>query len=181
MADLNVLPLKTKIIFEGPPAREFAELSGFVPVFFVDSSAADNRFDAAWARVTDPDAVECGKLFGGLRYDPGRFAPPYPGMRVAKVGAVTGVTYGRVTAVQVSDFPVEYSTAQGTRVARFDEVTRMVHRTLGRPFSLLGDSGALIVEEETGHPLGLLFSGDGYHSNACNLARLCEQVKMVPV
>ena len=39
---------------------------------------------------------------------------------------------------------------------------------VGRPFSMPGDSGSLIVDAETKRPVGLLFAGDGDGSTFAN-------------
>ncbi len=187
LCELNQLPPATKIVQPGPspssptsPADIFAELTGFVPVRFIEDGPQDNRFDAAWARVTQPEAIEIGHLFPEVPYDPSNFATPEENLDVVKVGAESGLTRGKIVSVHVNGIQVEFGSPQGTRQAVFDDTFQVVSPGDGDPFSKPGDSGALILEQATGHPVGLLFSGDGYHTTACDFGALCQILKMVP-
>lgn len=73
---------------------------------------------------------------------------------VAKVGRTTGLTQGRVTAIEVDDVVVDF--AMG--LVRFDGQIE-ISGANGRPFSAGGDSGSLIVDTDSSRALGLLFAG----------------------
>jgi hypothetical protein len=85
---------------------------------------------------------------GGLR------TPPVDvGDVVAKVGRTTGVTHGRVTAIELDNVTVGYDNGNAT----FDGQIEIEGRgTL--PFSRGGDSGSLIVDQDN-LTLALLFAG----------------------
>ena len=75
------------------------------------------------------------------------------GARVAKLGRTTGLTRGRVTAFELDEVYVAYDT--GT--LRFDGCIEIEGAEDG-PFSDGGDSGSLIVDEDT-RAVALLFAG----------------------
>lgn len=61
----------------------------------------------------------------------------------------------------------------------FDDIVQ-IHSENGGPFSLPGDSGSIIVEEETGHPVALLFAGDGVTTDACPVWRVAQMLNVLP-
>jgi hypothetical protein len=190
LADTNRLPRGTPIVQPGPEqqpvtprADVFATLSGAIPIRFPASpdTPVVNRFDAAIARVTDMTLIQTGTMFGGVKYDPSSVVPPVPGMRVVKAGRTTGVTRGIITATNTDGVQVNYGSRQLPRIAVFDDTIEIVSQQPGTPFSLPGDSGSVILEEATGHPVALLFAGDGVHTTACELGRLCRRLRAWPV
>jgi hypothetical protein len=76
------------------------------------------------------------------------------GERVAKVGRTTGLTRGRISAIEVDGLKVGYD--MGDLV--FDNQIE-VEPVGTHPFSLGGDSGSLIVDSKN-HGIGLLFAGN---------------------
>lgn len=74
--------------------------------------------------------------------------------RVVKRGRTTGLTRGVVTAIEVDNVVVRFSTGN----LRFDNQIE-VAGTDGVVFSKGGDSGSLIIDEPTGDAVGLLFAG----------------------
>ncbi len=107
-------------------------------------SGKTNLVDAAIARplaadLVAPDILEIGRVAGT--------AEAVLGMRVKKSGRTTGLTRGRVTALDAS-VEVDY----GGKTARFRG--QVVSDILSRG----GDSGSLIVDESN-HGVGLLFAG----------------------
>ena len=190
LADVNRLPLGTKIVQPGPEvppfttseADVFAALHTIIPVQFpaADGEPVVNRFDAAIANVTDGNRVKVGEIFGGVPYQPGKVIPPRPGMRVVKAGRTTGVTHGTITATHVQGLQVNYGDSQGPRIAIYNDAISIAG-DLGQPFSQPGDSGSLIVEENTGSPVALLFAGDGRSTSACELGPLCHRLRAWPV
>ncbi|HEX8736017.1 MAG TPA: hypothetical protein VF721_11885 [Pyrinomonadaceae bacterium] len=191
LADVNRLPLGTLIVQPGPeippfltnPADAFAALHTFIPIQFpggAGSAPVFNRFDAAIANVTDGSLIQRGQMFGGVHYDPSRVLNPVPGMRVVKMGRTTGFTRGMIMATNLQGTQVNYGTPQFPRIAVFRNTIRIVGDG-GAPFSLPGDSGSVILEEETGHPVALLFAGDGVRTTACDLGSLCQQLGAFPI
>lgn len=129
-----------------------------------------NRVDAALAR---PDAgVEVdlsGAPTGTARLDGDE--------QVEKLGRTTGLTRGRVTAIEVDDVVVDFGAGVG--VLRFDgqvEVSGSAGGPDGTagPFSRGGDSGSLVRLADGGAAVGLLFAGseaggdDGFGLTFCN-------------
>ena len=201
LASVDRLPQGTRIVQPGPevppfhtdPQDAFATLHTTIPIQFPAGSTQPvfNRFDAAIANVTNGQIIQRGSMFGMLRvgqpnpnnlpmYDPGRVVSPEPDMRVMKIGRTTGFTRGRITATNVQGVEVNYGTPQFPRIAVFRGVTVIVGDG-GNPFSLPGDSGSVILEEATGHPVALLFAGDGVKTMACDLGGLCQQLGAWPV
>jgi hypothetical protein len=130
--------------------------------------------------VTDPNKVQRGEILG-IKYDPTTVLSPTQGMRVMKAGRTSGVTHGTITCADVSGIQVNYGLSEhNPRIAVFDDVLRIAGDN-GKPFSLEGDSGSIVVEENSGHPVALLFAEDDAQSNACNLGRLCQQLAAWPV
>ena len=201
LADVDRLPQGTPIVQPGPevppfltdPQNVFATLHTSIPIQFPSSSAQPvfNRFDAAIANVTNGQIIQLGSMFGMIKagqpnpnnaplYDPGRVVSPEPDMRVMKMGRTTGFTRGRITATNVQGVEVNYGTPQFPRIAVFRGVTVIVGDG-GNPFSLPGDSGSVVLEEATGHPVALLYAGDGVKTMACDLGVLCQQLGAWPV
>jgi len=101
-------------------------------------------------------------------------------MRVMKMGRTTGFTRGRIIATNIQGVQVNYGTPQFPRIAVFQDVLRILGDA-NTPFSLPGDSGAVILEEGTGHPVALLFAGDGVRTTTCDLGTLCQQLGAWPM
>ena len=201
LANVDGLPQGTRIVQPGPemppfvtdPNDAFAALHTTIPLQFPAGATQPvfNRFDAAIANVTNGPMIQRGSMFGMLRvgqpnpnnapvYDPSRVVSPEPDMRVMKMGRTTGFTRGRITATNVQGVEVNYGTPHFPRIAVFRGITVIVGDG-GNPFSLPGDSGSVILEEATGHPVALLFAGDGVKTMACDLGALCQQLGAWPV
>jgi len=201
LANVDRLPLGTRIVQPGPevppfvtdPENAFASLHTAIPLQFPSGATQPvfNRFDAAIANVTNGDIIERGSMFGMLRtgqpnpnnrpvYDPSRVVSPEPDMRVMKMGRTTGFTRGTITATNVQGVQVDYGTQGFPRLAVFRGVTVIVGDG-DQPFSRPGDSGSVILEEATGHPVALLFAGDGVKTMACDLGALCQQLGAWPI
>jgi hypothetical protein len=117
------------------------------------STTRPNLIDAAYAAVSEAIEVDpanydaIGTLLGT------RSAPIYPGLSVAKVGRTTGVTRGRISAIEVDQIVVGYDIGQ----LSFDDQIEIESTETGS-FSAGGDSGSLIIDDE-GRACGLLFAG----------------------
>jgi hypothetical protein len=75
---------------------------------------------------------------------------------VRKAGRTTGVTRGRITIVDQDRLPVDMGDDR-PKWATFSNVIE-IEGTDGAPFSLGGDSGSLIVDDN-GYARALLFAG----------------------
>lgn len=187
LADTNRLPIGTPIGQPGPekspinPEDVFASLSSFVPLLFPThpSSTPTNRFDAAIAIVSDPSLIITGKILDINKYVP-TIGTAVPGMRVIKSGRTTGVTHGIVTATRVNGVQVNYGTQASPFIATFNDTIEVIGLD-DQTFSKPGDSGAIILEESTGHPVALLFAGDGHTTTACDIGGVCQQFSAQPV
>jgi len=188
LARVDSLPIGTELVQPGPetgqtsPENVFGTLRGTIKLQFSSSpsSPATNRYDAAVGTVTNPRDVQGGMLCGGVAYTPGVIGVPVPGMRVIKSGRRTGITRGDVVATGVGPVQVNYGTAISPRLASFEDTIEIVS-VGGGPFSLPGDSGAIILEESTGMPVALLFAGDGTKSTACQLGPICQRFGALPM
>lgn len=75
---------------------------------------------------------------------------------VEKSGRTTGVTRGRITAIELDDVVVGYGGDLGE--LSLDDQIEVEGLGTG-PFSRGGDSGSLVYVAETGVAVGLLFAG----------------------
>lgn len=154
LANENALPVGTAIcqpgvLDHGEPAGDtIAQLADFVPL----TAAGPNRVDCAIAEIPNPALV-------GTRLLPrlGKLASAEPidaaeGMSVEKVGRGTGQTTGTVYDVS-ADITLSYDLGDLTFV---DQI--LIHGT-PEPFSDYGDSGALVVDSDSGRATGLLIGG----------------------
>jgi hypothetical protein len=136
---------------DGGRTREdrVARLARFVKL----TATRTNTMDAAVAVVDEGIEVD-PLLLTGL----GRLAGIGPSIldtstKVAKVGRTTGLTRGKVTAFELDGLTVDFDL--GT--VRFNNVIEIAG-TGREPFSLGGDSGSLIVDDDR-RAVGLLFAG----------------------
>jgi len=110
-----------------------------------------NQVDCALAVLTDGVEVLTG--IDGIG-TPGEIAPAEDVVSVAKLGRTTGLTYGSITAIEVDNVVVDFSTGR----LRFDGQIEIAG-TDDQPFSNGGDSGSLIVHASDARAVGLLFAG----------------------
>ena len=122
---------------------------------------AQNSVDAALARPVDPDMFSDDILGIGIVNET---TLPRLGMRVRKFGRTTGYTEGHITLLNAT-VNVAYSTAKGTKTARFvGQVTEAMSQG--------GDSGSLICDVDNNKAVGLLFAGS-------NLATIFTPIDLV--
>jgi hypothetical protein len=128
------------------PEDRVGALTAFVPL----ARGRAATVDAAISRLVDVEV--------DLDYPVGRItttAEAEGGEEVAKVGRTTGLTHGRVTAIELDDVLVGYGDELGE--LGFDDQIE-VESTGPAPFSRGGDSGSLVYRSD-GVALGLLFAG----------------------
>jgi len=91
---------------------------------------------------------------------------------VHKMGRTTEYTVGRVVDAAWDGF-VDYSKIFGnprnTNLAWFENQLE-IEGYYGKPFSLPGDSGSLVLDALSNQPVGLLFAGNGIQSVANHIA-----------
>ena len=78
------------------------------------------------------------------------------GEEVEKIGRTTGITQGRVSAIELDDVVVGYGPGLGD-ISLDSQIE--VEGTGAGPFSRGGDSGSLVYRRADGVALGLLFAG----------------------
>ena len=156
LANENLATLGDPILQPGPfdhgilPEDTVAKLSAFEPLL----SDSKNLVDAAIAAI-DGEISEDRATLTDLGTVSGlRIAPLQEGLRVFKLGRTTGLTRGQVSAFEVDDVWVEYDMGE----IGFDRQIEIAPLDAS-PFSLGGDSGSLIVDEEL-QAVGLLFAGN---------------------
>lgn len=128
------------------------------------TTAEPNLVDAATAVLDDGIEVETAHPAGEL----GGVAAADLEQEVEKVGRTTGVTRGRVTAIELDGVAVEYPVG----VVEFDDQVEVAGAAAA--FSAGGDSGSLVYLPDTLEAVGLLFAGsesggpDGTGLTYCN-------------
>ena len=134
-------------------SNEVGVLAAFVPLNF--DGVTNNNVDAALA-TTDTTLVRASTPADGYGTPSSTTVAASIGMAVEKYGRTTGPTNGIVDAVNVT-VNVGYSAG----VAVFGNQIIIVGSGKGKnaKFSDSGDSGSLIVQEDSNQPVGLLFAG----------------------
>jgi len=145
------LASKNDVILQ--PARADMPTGNNAVAFFEKSvklTTTHNLVDAAIARIDEPCDVRmiCGRTvpIAGIR-----ITPLNTGETVTKVGRTTGFRTGKVFASGVNNLKVEYDDGRN----RFFDNQIEIEPT-GEPFCDRGDSGALIVDDNS-FAVGLLF------------------------
>jgi hypothetical protein len=128
------------------PYDKIAELETFVPISFTGT----NRVDVAIAKPLDPTDVTdyiigIGRPQGTIKAE--------LGMPVVKSGRTTSVTAGTITIVDAT-VRVEYNV--GSAIFENQLIVALPN------FSKGGDSGSVVLDEETRKICGLLFAGSEY-------------------
>jgi hypothetical protein len=111
--------------------------------------SGQNNVDAALARISKGISVfskipNIGKISG--------ITSPKIGMKVVKYGRTTNYTSGIITSRNI-DIRVNYSSGDAFFIDQFEIFSKDV------AFSREGDSGSIIIEEDTNKAVGLLFAG----------------------
>ena len=132
----------------GQAPDRIGELLAFVPM-----AARNNLVDAAIASIDEGLDFDRRDMRGLGTLEGVRAGPLEPGDEVAKVGRTTGVTHGRVTAVELDDVVVGYDGG----ALSFDGQIE-IEGAGSDAFSAGGDSGSLIVDGQS-HACALLFAG----------------------
>ncbi|HOJ05478.1 MAG TPA: hypothetical protein PK916_15880 [Bacteroidota bacterium] len=129
---------------------EIGVLADFEPIIF--STMADNYMDAAMISTTTAQ-IDNSTPANGYGVPSSTPATAYVGMPVQKYGRTTGLTKGKVSAINVI---IGINYAQGA--ARFVNQIAVQPARKGGDFALAGDSGSLIVTDgDSAQPVALLF------------------------
>lgn len=124
------------------------------PSMLAQQATPENRIDAALAMPLNPGMFSNEILQLG---QPRGTRPPQLGLRVRKMGRTTGLTFGSITLLNAT-VDVGYNTRSGPKTARF------TGQVMASGMSQGGDSGSLVVAEDTMQAVGLLFAGSGIAS-----------------
>jgi hypothetical protein len=119
-----------------------------------------------------------GTAVGGQPADgtpnPGPGVAPTIGRLVAKSGAATGLTCGTILAIDTA-INVEYQKGCNTGSTYTCNFTDQIDIT-DQGFSAQGDSGSLIVTQDTADPVGLLFAGSAEDTIASPVSLVEQQL-----
>jgi len=153
---------------DGAGTVPVAALTAWLPL-----RSAQTNVDAAIAQVASHTIDPGGSILElGLRQSDGSLAAAPPGisstngkgenatlqLRVAKSGRTTGLTCGRVTAVDLDVAVDYYRDCAETRPYLTKTFTNQI-AVSGDRFGDAGDSGALLVDTANAEPVGLFFAG----------------------
>jgi len=153
LADSGLAAIGDPILYPGPldgglGGDVIAHLAEFVP--FEASGAFVNIMDAAVAAVVPERRAELRSRIALIGTVPGDTAVATRGMKVRKVGRTTGLTHGEVRDVNFR-FVLDYGPGVGA--------VGFVDQVLCTRYTDGGDSGSLVLEEDTDRVIGLHFAG----------------------
>ena len=131
------------------PTDRVGALTQFVPLNFT----AVNTVDCAVAALDDGVAFDSKNLDLLGQFSGVRTSPVDVGDMVAKIGRTTGVTHGKVTAIELDNVTVGYDHGNATFNGQIE-----IEGTGTLPFSRGGDSGSLVVDQDN-LATALLFAG----------------------
>ena len=155
LANENDASIGDPILQPGPfdggqnPADKVGALTQFVPLNFT----AVNTVDCAIAALDDGIAFDSKNLDFLGQLSGVRTSPVDVGDLVAKVGRTTGVTHGKVTAIELDNVTVGYDNGNATFNGQIE-----IEGTGTLPFSSGGDSGSVVVDQDN-LAAALLFAG----------------------
>ena len=170
LADLGNIPVGTPVVQPGrldgglAPEHEVGDLSRVEPL----SPQVWNRMDVAIASVRpgrpmSAEIIQLGRPEG--------VTEPLARMPVEKYGKSTRYRAGTITSVD-ADVPVDYG---GVTYWFLDQV---VIEGTGGIFSDGGDSGALVLDRNTGKAVALLFAGTSTYSLASPLPLILSRLEL---
>jgi hypothetical protein len=144
------------LLDRGDPATDtIAALSVFTPLV----ASGPNRVDCAIAAIQASSLVATRPLSGVRKLRSATPVAATEGMSVEKVGRGSGHTTGVVFDVS-ADLTLAYD------MGDLLFVDQILIRSPDGHFSDYGDSGALVVDTDSGRAVGLLIGGDGQYSVA---------------
>jgi hypothetical protein len=167
-------------VFQPGPADADGPLNPFgslLRAFRVEPGDTPNRIDAAVAAL-NPGLVHTTTIPGGIGV--------LRGMREARIntaackfGRTSGCTVGVVTDVHCSEV-VGLDPQRPQHAALFVDQIRVDRGRDAATFAEKGDSGALVLETETGRAIGLYFAGpmDGSYGLANHIGAVLERLEI---
>jgi hypothetical protein len=121
---------------------------------------APGGIDLALARVSNAAAVSSWQGDQEDGFDtPTSVSEPYSLLRVKKVGRTTGLTFGEIEARITTPTPITYNAKNFKGTVWFMNIWT-VRAVNGQHFVLPGDSGSLVVSEDGGTAVGIVFAGN---------------------
>jgi len=129
-----------------------------------------NSVDCAVAVMPAPTKVQ-PTFPDGLVLSAGDPAEPLLDMKVTKLGAVTGRTYGIIVDSD-ADLYIDYSF--GT--FRFEHQIMIDGGSADTDFAAAGDSGSIVVDASTGRAVAMIFAASGRFAVACPLVDVFQQL-----
>lgn len=153
---------------DGPGTLPVAALTAWLPL-----RSSQTNVDAAIAQVASHTVDPAGSILElGAHQPDGSLAAAPPGisstqgkgesatlqLRVAKSGRTTGLTCGKVTALDLDVSVDYYRDCAETKPYTTKIFTNQISVS-GDRFSDAGDSGALLVDSANAEPVGLFFAG----------------------
>ena len=156
------------------PGKTIAHLHRAATV--LPGAAHSNLCDAAIAKLANGVGFEL--TVRGIGAIGGSISPPSIHQRVQKRGPQSCLSTGRI-----SDFPYITSVSAGREHSPtylFIDQMR-IEAEVGSEFSVGGDSGSLVLEQQTLNPVGLLFAKDNTNSRysiASPLSTICEELQI---
>lgn len=164
LANSNQANIGDPILQPGPidggtnPADLIAKLLQFVPIKF--GGVLPNKVDCAIGKVVNNNIVmPLVRCYGKIKLP---IVPCQLNLLVKKCGRTTQFTRGRVTDCNAT-LKVNYGVSG---IALFQNQIIIQSLNPPAPFSAGGDSGSLIVTNQTSQPVGLLFAGSATHTIA---------------
>jgi hypothetical protein len=130
------------------------DTAGALDSFIRLDEKGPNKVDCALATIREGVDIERGLLTGVGQITGTAALPPPDNARVHKIGRTTGLTNGVVAAFEVDNVIVSYELGN----LRFDNQLEIEGTDSQKPFSLGGDSGSLIYDDER-RAVALLFAG----------------------
>jgi hypothetical protein len=132
---------------------EICELRSGVPTL-----VPPGREDVAIAQVPNPNVVSSWQGEGAGSFDtPTVVVAPRAGLRVKKIGRTSALTIGSVEALINSPLAVPYKCRHFAATVWLQDVWT-VRGDAGGVFALPGDSGSLVVTEDSKSAVGLVFA-----------------------
>lgn len=173
--------VQPSLMDNGNLSNRIGRLSDFTDL---DFAGGVNYIDAALAEVDS--SIQVSPSMEGASFVPKGNTLPKMDQKVKKVGRTTGLTIGQVNGVNLGMQGIPIPITYGHKVARFADIFSIGHTYLTGgplspiPFANSGDSGSLIVEDESGgnQAVGILFSISGPYMDAygCTFSRISNKL-----
>ncbi len=142
---------------DGPPPLAIGRHAQLVRLVsgYPQQNMPAQKIDVATFKIEAPERISSMQ---GFFYDtPHQLDAIQPGMTIQKVGRTTGLTRGIVVGQYDNPVPIKYTSPNFSGHVYFSDF--YVVRGLEAAFSLPGDSGSLVVNEDGSAAVGLVFAG----------------------